>query len=156
MPKTCLKEGCNYNRFGGGYCKFHQYLRTDKPVKKLLTRTPIKKKDRSAEIQEDNAYYSRAIQINIKNNNGVCLCQECNHEIKQPVGRNVAHLIGKGANKALYHDIRNHVILGKGEMFGECNCLWKFDESGEWESMKIAKRVIEIKVVLLREYYIGR
>lgn len=34
MAKTCIKEGCNNPRFGKGYCKNHQYLRTDLKEKK--------------------------------------------------------------------------------------------------------------------------
>ena len=30
MPKVCKKEDCNYNVFGKGYCRYHQYLREDK------------------------------------------------------------------------------------------------------------------------------
>jgi hypothetical protein len=38
MPKTCNKNGCKYNQFGGGYCRNHQYLRTDKKPKVLKKR----------------------------------------------------------------------------------------------------------------------
>jgi len=27
MPKTCLHPECNRVQFGGGYCRYHQYLR---------------------------------------------------------------------------------------------------------------------------------
>ena len=30
MPKTCLLDQCYYPRWGKGYCKSHQYLRSDK------------------------------------------------------------------------------------------------------------------------------
>jgi hypothetical protein len=30
--KICNHEGCKYNQFGGGYCKYHQCDRTDKNV----------------------------------------------------------------------------------------------------------------------------
>ena len=42
MPKKCNKAGCNYNQFGGGFCRNHQYLRTDKKTPNLK-RTPIRK-----------------------------------------------------------------------------------------------------------------
>src|SRR5580698_11257486 len=29
MPKICNHDGCNYNQFGGGFCKFHQFKRKD-------------------------------------------------------------------------------------------------------------------------------
>lgn len=35
MAKSCNKDGCNYPRFGGGFCKGHGYLRTDKKLKPL-------------------------------------------------------------------------------------------------------------------------
>lgn len=35
MAKTCQAEGCNFPRWGGGYCKKHGYLRTDKKPKGL-------------------------------------------------------------------------------------------------------------------------
>lgn len=30
MAKECNKDSCTNPRFGGGFCKFHQYLRTDR------------------------------------------------------------------------------------------------------------------------------
>lgn len=46
--KTCNKEDCNNPRFGGGYCSWHQSLRTDKKPKGLSSKTPIKVKPRKA------------------------------------------------------------------------------------------------------------
>lgn len=34
MAKNCEKNGCENPRFGKGFCKFHQYLRTDLKKKK--------------------------------------------------------------------------------------------------------------------------
>jgi len=42
MAKECLKDSCSNNRFGGGYCRNHQYLREDKKPSQLK-RTPLKK-----------------------------------------------------------------------------------------------------------------
>lgn len=42
MAKSCLQNGCNNPRFGGGYCVYHQYNRKDK-IKTVLKRTPIRK-----------------------------------------------------------------------------------------------------------------
>jgi len=42
MPKVCAINGCNNPVFGKGFCKKHQYLRTDKKPR-LLKRTPIRK-----------------------------------------------------------------------------------------------------------------
>lgn len=51
MPKVCKHSGCTYNVFGGGYCRNHQYLRTDKKPK------PIKQF--SAKRQVVNLEYNR-------------------------------------------------------------------------------------------------
>lgn len=42
MAKQCTHKDCNNPVFGGGYCKFHQWKRTDKK-QKPLKKTPIKK-----------------------------------------------------------------------------------------------------------------
>ena len=41
MAKDCLKEDCKNPRFGGGYCRNHQYKRADKKPAQLK-RTPLK------------------------------------------------------------------------------------------------------------------
>lgn len=33
MPKTCKHEKCNNFVFGGGFCRFHQFLRNNKTKK---------------------------------------------------------------------------------------------------------------------------
>lgn len=67
MAKTCQYQGCHYPVWGKGYCKFHQYLRTDlkrKPVKRtFLKRTPIRKinrksGERSKLHQQDLEFFS--------------------------------------------------------------------------------------------------
>jgi hypothetical protein len=44
MPKQCNHKGCTFNQFGGGYCRNHQWLRTDKKRKPKPKRTPIRKR----------------------------------------------------------------------------------------------------------------
>lgn len=120
----------------------------NKPVAKI---SPKKQEH----ITLSKQYYLEAITANIFKNKGVCLCDECNERISHPKGRNCAHIVGSGANPTLYFDKRNHFILGKGPIFNECDCLWKFDESGEKETMKIYPRYVEIRETLNREYYTG-
>lgn len=44
MPKTCIYEGCIHSQFGGKYCKYHQWCRTDlKKPKNKTNRKAIKK-----------------------------------------------------------------------------------------------------------------
>ena len=38
MPKTCNHEGCSNNVFSTGYCKIHQYKRTDEKYKRSMLR----------------------------------------------------------------------------------------------------------------------
>lgn len=40
--KQCNHESCSHNQFGGGYCLYHQYLRTDKPKTQIRRSKPIK------------------------------------------------------------------------------------------------------------------
>lgn len=42
MAKTCNAPDCDNFCFGGGYCKFHQYMRTDKKPKEL-NRVPLQR-----------------------------------------------------------------------------------------------------------------
>jgi hypothetical protein len=54
--KQCLVDSCNCNVFGKGYCKHHQYLRTDKPNKGINRavepRSPIKPYKVSAKAKD--------------------------------------------------------------------------------------------------------
>lgn len=147
--KTCKSEGCNSRVFGGGYCLRHQTQREKPTMRKRISIREAYEKKRSA----DRQYYIEAINLNKKKNNGICMCDECGNRIHQPTGSNVAHIISKGANNTLYHDIRNHVILGKGAMFGECDCLWKFDNSGNRLQMRIYDHTESIRELLNYEYY---
>lgn len=47
MPKKCKAEDCDYNVFSTGYCKIHQYLRTDPKKPKPLNRTAIQSKPKA-------------------------------------------------------------------------------------------------------------
>lgn len=51
MPKTCNHENCKNPVFGGGYCKFHQFLRNKPPKqqkpKKAIPRTTTKRRRES-------------------------------------------------------------------------------------------------------------
>lgn len=50
MARACERPGCSHPVFGGGYCKVHQYLRSDKKKKKIR---PYSKKR-----QKENRRYS--------------------------------------------------------------------------------------------------
>lgn len=99
-----------------------------------------------------NKYYLEAITDNIQRN-GICRCDECNNPIRNARGSNVCHIVGAGANKLLYLDKRNNFILGKGQLFGQCDCGVKFDDRGMKETMNIYPRYLEIREILNNEYY---
>lgn len=49
--KTCNKDGCSNPVFGGGYCKFHQYLRS-KPPKKIRKYSPKRQSQVSSYLHD--------------------------------------------------------------------------------------------------------
>lgn|SRR5512133_373655 len=53
MPKQCQFDGCEFNVWGKGFCKRHQYLRPDKKPDKLKVRQ-YSKKQRFANWGFDN------------------------------------------------------------------------------------------------------
>jgi len=59
--KICNKEGCENPVFGGGYCKYHQYLRTDKKKPK-----PIKQQRFNTKFEYDTSYGFDSEQIMYK------------------------------------------------------------------------------------------
>lgn len=101
-------------------------------------------------------YYKEAITGNQSRNEGKVRCDECGAVLPQEkghAGRNVCHIV---PGRSTYLDKRNHFILGKGEMFGQCRCGILFDDEGGKEKMKIYPRYVEIKATLTLEYYSRR
>ena len=49
MPKTCNHEGCKWPRFGGGFCKSHQHLRTPRTVRSVSPAPANKRSLRTTE-----------------------------------------------------------------------------------------------------------
>jgi hypothetical protein len=66
MPKSCNYDGCNRPQFGGGYCPFHQYLRTDKKKKERVAPKPIAKVSKKQAIS--NKQYSQLREDFLKSN----------------------------------------------------------------------------------------
>lgn len=95
----CKKEGCSYPRFGGGYCKLHQSLRTDKKIKtkikpvgdkrrerlviyrkmreELLKETPECLNCKSKEALEVHHLAGRENDLLIDKSNMIVLCHKC-------------------------------------------------------------------------------
>lgn len=146
--KICLVETCNYHVFGKGYCKNHQYLRTDKKPKPIPKMSPKKKEH----MKESGNYYRRAIAENIIKNKGRVCCDNCDKEIKNASGKNVSHIISSASNSTLYHHPLNHFILGHA-LKDECNCEQQFSDQGKRHTMKIYQEFLTRHEQLNREYY---
>lgn len=135
-------------------CKFCAGKANGVTAKKKLRRVPVlaSKVKLTDFIKQARLYYLEAIAANIKRSGGKCTCDECEAPISNVTGLNVCHIVGKGANTALYFDKRNHFILGKG-FIGQCSCGVVFDERGGKSGMKIYPRYVQIRADLNREYY---
>jgi hypothetical protein len=64
MPKIC--KACSNNVFGGGYCKNHQYMRTDKKPPKPKEQKPIKQVSNKQAIK--NQQYSKERKLFLAEN----------------------------------------------------------------------------------------
>ena len=112
MPKICLAEECKYNVFGKGYCKKHQYLRTDKKPKPLkpISEKRIQEKKVRSEIDVFNEIWNERPHVSElsgkplpydKSNMKMWVCQ-------------FLHVVNKGRSPMLRLDKRN-IMLGTPE-----------------------------------------
>ena len=68
MPKICSIDSCNFNQFGGGYCKIHQSHRTDKkPAKLKQQTTKIRHYNKKRAKVQKNEYVPKMLEY-LKNN----------------------------------------------------------------------------------------
>lgn len=116
MPKICNSQNCNYNVFGGGYCKIHQYKRTDL-VKNPLARTALKKstaKGRKAKAAKSDLFPAdRDFYMEIwEEREHVCYCCD-KHLGHEPLTLFFDHILDKGIEKYkhLRHEKQNIVLL---------------------------------------------
>lgn len=108
-----------------------------------LKRAPGKKQAQS--IKHSKSYYALAIDSNRSANRGQCVCENCGKEIKNPEGKNVSHIVSKGANKELYLDPRNYFIL-----CFDCENIWTTRQKTK---MAIYAESEERRMLLNLEYY---
>ena len=114
---------------------------------KTYSKTP-KTSDKTKEsVKASKIYYQVQIDTNKVKNKGKCICEECNKEIKEPVGMNVSHIISAGANKALYLEPLNSFILCV-----PCHNRWEFEDR---QAMSIYPEAMERKEKLTLKYYQG-
>ncbi|MEK6879613.1 MAG: HNH endonuclease signature motif containing protein [Nanoarchaeota archaeon] len=103
MPKKCNFEGCNYNQFGGGYCRNHQYLRTDKKPKVLKkTKRPVNLK----QLHDDWHFYLEIW------NERPHLCENCGQWLgNEPLTLYFDHLLEKSKYPDLRYEKENIMLL---------------------------------------------
>lgn len=133
-------EGCGQNGLittrSRGLCTLCESKRKTKP-------TTAKKAPKN--LVQNKEYYAQRITDNMIKNKGKCICEECGDEIKRPVGRNVSHIVGGGANTALYLESINSKILCL-----KCEDIWT---NGDKTKMKIYPECMEIRQQLNLKYY---
>jgi hypothetical protein len=83
MPKQCQVIGCNNNVWGKGYCKIHQYYRTDKKEKKVSTRFIQEEDDLQTLIDDLDEVTSRMIRFKYAGKDGLVECFTC--DAKHPI-----------------------------------------------------------------------
>ena len=116
-----------------------------------LKRTPLKKgfsKKKQKQIVESKEYYADAIKENKDRFKGTCRCENCGNEILFPTGKNVSHVIGGGANLALYLDPINNFIL-----CFTCEGIWTDARGGSKYDMAIFPASEKRKEELTLKYY---
>ena len=149
IRKTCIEPGCTYPVWARKRCKMHD-TKINPPKKIKSVKDP---KEKAEKIAENKAYYRKMIGLNIIKNKGVCRCDECDGKILKPSGRNVAHILPDSTYPEAYLDELNSFILGKG--FGECECLYKFDDSAKCTEMNIWLVAQQRKSKLKQKYNAG-
>jgi hypothetical protein len=90
MPKICQEDGCSYNVFGKGFCKYHQYKRADKKLK--TSKKPKRLKLISKKMEVKLAEY-RLKRDSYMLKNPFCEFTGCNK-----LSNDLHHKAGRGPN----------------------------------------------------------
>ena len=113
MAKICKYEGCNNSRWGGGYCKYHQYIRFKDENRAVQPLSPIKRynipKVSDKRLEQAKIYKQICIEVDLeakKSNNWKCFF--CGEEFEKGVRPDRHHLAGRDGS--LYTDKRYLVL----------------------------------------------
>jgi hypothetical protein len=154
--RTCSKEGCLSVVWGTdkntrkGYCKNHQYLRTDTDKRSIIQRAIAKNASKN-EISKvrgliDNSEENkRRYELEIFFKNAAIeiaknpRCSECNTWIPKKFYRAAtAHIFNKSDFKSVATNPNNYLILGSG-----CGCHQKTHRIDTFSTMKVFPIAIE-------------
>lgn len=103
MAKTCLYEGCKHQRFGGGYCKYHQRFREDGGKPKPMPKISDKQSERMSRYMP--------IRNKFLEENPICMVQRPEGCLFQST--NVHH--GKGKVGELLFDTKYFIACCSGD-----------------------------------------
>ena len=150
--KICNYENCGNNVFGGGYCKFHQYLRKDKKDKPIK-RTPI---NRDYKPTGEGALFDSIIStrrpisfisgLNIKDIDGIINHNNCHHVLNK---KDYEKFRLYDRNIILITKYEHHLIHNGTEEQREKYVKDVMSEYGvvvHWEKLE------ELKQILINEY----
>lgn len=102
-----MVDGCHHKRFSHGYCKSHQWMRTDnkkpKPIKKVSEKGKIKRQEKAALFHEDVEFYLSVWEIKYPHK-----CYNCDKELSQPLLLYFDHILEKGNEK--YKHLRYEIL----------------------------------------------
>lgn len=112
MAKECEAEGCSNPRFGGGFCKWHQSLRTDKKQKRIAVFS--KKREGVNMVYNQKARAFREANPMCRVNSPVCTRET----------QGVHHLKGKSTTELLLDEKYWKPACNACNLYVEENSLW--------------------------------
>lgn len=141
MAKTCIHNSCNYPRFGGGFCRYHQSQRTDKKPKALSSGSKVKKskiipkrRTPTGELEVFKEIWDERPHI----------CEVSGELLKEFDIHMFSHILSKGAY-GKYRLNKDNIKLVSPEIHNEYEFGDRLGSKWDWVKEKYVK--------LQREYY---
>ena len=158
--KNCSKEKCIYPQFGGGFCKYHQYLRTDTDKRSAIQKhfqrnLNDNEKKNLRKLQKTDANIEMVENVGLldwflEGMKSEVVCENCGasnpnlklEKYKKQWRSCQAHLLPKRHFISIRTHPLNRMVLGTGYS-GLCNCHDEFDSNWDKASkMNIFKEVV--------------
>jgi len=114
MPKLCNYTNCKYNQFGGGYCRNHQWNRTDKknkPLKRTAIRKISSKKQKTLGEERKQLHKDWLFFLEIWEEREH-ICKNCGYFLgNEPLTLFFDHLLEKSKYPDLRYEKENIMLL---------------------------------------------
>lgn len=157
--RICEQPKCNYPVFGTdrntriGYCKSHQYLRTDKDKRTALQKHLDKVKDTGGEVVKEKPDLDKFFEKAAKELSKFPFCENCSERIDPKDFRSAtAHILEKSHYVSVAIHPLNKLFLGP-----RCGC---HNDSHRWDTFqkmqiwpKAKERILMMIVELSPEEY---